>query len=93
MFGIVEFAGAPLFGSPDIVTTAGSVAKLLGTSTTKLALGNVFTGAMYVMSTTYAINQRSPLEEVISPYIYASEHPTTKALATGVGAGKSVCWV
>ena len=93
VFGIVEFAGAPLFGSPDIVTTAGSVAKLLGTSTTKLALGNVFTGAMYVMSTTYAINQRSPLEEVISPYIYASEHPTTKALATGVGAGKSVCWV
>ena len=93
VFGIVTFAGLPIFPSDTADFTTASLSSLLGTNKTKLDVGIVFAGSLKNTSATYTINERSPMEKAIAPFIYASEHPKTKALASGIGSGKSVCWV
>ena len=93
VFGIVEFNGVNLTAAEGSISATASVVSAFGTTNSKADIGAVYSGLIFPATTHYTINERSPMEAAISPYIYASEHPTTKALATGVGLGKSVCWV
>lgn len=95
VFGVVGFAGASLGLSPydHYGPVTATVEKLRGTSKALDAQGVVFAGTLGYVNFNLPINERSPMESAISPYIYTSEHPVTEVLAAGVGLGKSVCWV